>query len=85
MALGTTMTAIVAGLAAGGIGAAAASMMDKKKPQTNLESSGTGTGKVDTVESVDAQAAQRRLARLSKYFTSPSGVLDGSTGSAGVF
>jgi hypothetical protein len=35
--------------------------------------------------SVEAQAAQRRLARLSKYFTSPTGVFDGATGSQGVF
>jgi len=35
--------------------------------------------------SVEAQAAQRRLARLSRYFTTPTGVLDSSTGSQGVF
>lgn len=35
--------------------------------------------------SVEAQAAQRRLARLSRYFTSPMGVLDSSIGSQGVF
>lgn len=43
------------------------------------------TGKV-TADSVETQAAQRRLARLSKYFTSPTGVLnDPSTGTTGVF
>jgi hypothetical protein len=43
------------------------------------------TGAVTTVESVETQAAQRRLARLSKYFTSPTGVLDTPTGTTGVF
>lgn len=36
--------------------------------------------------SVEEQAAQRRLARLSKYFTTPTGVMDEpTTGSTGVF
>lgn len=36
--------------------------------------------------SIEDQAAQRRLARLSKYFTSPTGVLgDANVGSTGVF
>ena len=35
--------------------------------------------------SVEAQSAQRRLARLSRYFTTPTGVLDSATGSTGVF
>ena len=34
---------------------------------------------------IEAQAAQRRLARLSRYFTSPTGVMDSMTGSQGVF
>ncbi len=48
------------------------------------EAAPVDTGAVDTVSSVETQATQRRLARLSKYFTSPTGVLDSSTGSAGV-
>jgi len=48
------------------------------------ESTPVDTGAVDTVASVETQATQRRLARLSKYFTSPTGVLDSSTGSSGV-
>lgn len=43
------------------------------------------TGALPGAPSIDAQAAQRRLARLSKYFTSPTGTLDTPTGSAGVF
>ena len=43
------------------------------------------TGNV-SVPSVEAQAAQRRLARLSKYFTSPTGALGAlNIGSQGVF
>ncbi len=42
-------------------------------------------GNVADVGSVESQAASRRLARMSKYFTSPSGVLDSTTGSSGVF
>lgn len=43
------------------------------------------TGAVAGVKSIEEQAAQRRLARMSRYFTTPSGVLDSNTGSAGVF
>ena len=42
-------------------------------------------GNVADVGSVESQAASRRLARMSKYFTSPTGVMDSSTGSSGVF
>jgi hypothetical protein len=42
-------------------------------------------GNVGDVGSVETQAAQRRLARMSKYFTSPTGVMGETTGSAGVF
>ena len=48
----------------------------------------TAPAPVNTIteeNSVEAQAAQRRLARLSKYFTSPTGVMDSLTGSQGVF
>lgn len=48
----------------------------------------TDTGSVTpaTTESVEAQAAQRRLARLSKYFTSPTGIMqDPNSGTTGVF
>jgi hypothetical protein len=42
-------------------------------------------GNVGDVGSVEQQAASRRLARMSKYFTSPTGVMGDSTGSSGVF
>lgn len=42
-------------------------------------------GNVSDVGSLEQQAAQRRLARMSKYFTTPTGVMDSSTGSSGVF
>ena len=42
-------------------------------------------GNVADVGSVESQAASRRLARMSKYFTSPTGIMDSSTGSSGVF
>jgi len=45
----------------------------------------TNTGAVADVGSVETQAAQRRLARLTRYFTTPSGVLNDATGSTGVF
>jgi len=43
------------------------------------------TGALPGAPGIDAQAASRRLARMSKYFTSPTGILDTPTGSAGVF
>lgn len=42
-------------------------------------------GNVGDVGSIEQQAASRRLARVSKYFTTPTGTLGGETGSAGVF
>ena len=52
-------------------------------PQTNVTQV---TQKNVTQENeIEAQAAQRRLARLSRYFTSPTGVMDSMTGSQGVF
>jgi hypothetical protein len=42
-------------------------------------------GNIGDVGSLESQAAQRRLARMSKYFTSPTGVLGENTGSSGVF
>lgn len=45
----------------------------------------TNTGAV-MPDSAEQQATQRRLARLSKYWTSPTGVLDeANLGSTGVF
>lgn len=43
------------------------------------------TGAAKSFESVETMSANRRLARLSKYFTSPVGVLDSNTGSTGTF
>jgi hypothetical protein len=44
------------------------------------------TGKIEEIDSVEVQAAQRRMARLGKYLTSPRGVLgDPSVGRTGVF
>jgi len=43
------------------------------------------TGTV-TPENPEVQASQRRLARMSKYFTTPTGVLaEAATGKTGVF
>jgi len=42
-------------------------------------------GTAQAFDSAENQAARRRLARMSKYFTSPTGTLDSSTGAAGVF
>jgi hypothetical protein len=54
--------------------------------QQPMQSAGLETGAIQDVGSIEAQASQRRLARLSKYFTTPTGVLGGeTTGSAGVF
>ena len=43
------------------------------------------TGSATSLESIETQAAQRRLARLSRYFTSPTGTLDSGSASTGVF
>jgi len=50
-----------------------------------LSPSTPDVGNVSDVGSLEQQAAQRRLARMSKYFTTPTGVLDTPTGSSGVF
>lgn len=42
-------------------------------------------GNVGDVGSLEQQASARRLARMSKYFTTPTGVMDGQTGSSGIF
>jgi hypothetical protein len=77
-------TAIVAGAALGASAYMMGSAQSKPSGGSPIQVS-TDTGAV-TAESVEAQAAQRRLARLSKYFTSPTGVLnDASTGRTGVF
>lgn len=88
MALTTTTALILGGLlGAGGAAAGGAFGGDDK----GSEGGGTTpaapaeTGSAVSYESVDTQSAQRRLARLSKYFTSPTGVLDAGTGSSGVF
>lgn len=53
--------------------------------QQSAASSTPDTGKLQATESIEAQSAQRRLARLSKYFTSPTGVLQSPGGSTGLF
>lgn len=54
-------------------------------PASNYVAPSNETGAITDVGDVETQAAQRRLARLSKYFTSPTGVLDTPTGTTGVF
>ena len=77
-------TAIVAGAALGASAYMMGSSQSKPGGGSPIQVS-TETGAV-TPESVEAQAAQRRLARLSKYFTSPTGVLgSANTGTTGVF
>ena len=60
--------------------------------KTAMGKTGGDTSVINTVQkniteenSVEAQSAQRRLARLSRYFTTPTGIMDSSTGSQGVF
>lgn len=56
-------------------------MLDGEQPGNTIVNE-----KIVTQEnSIEAQSAQRRLARLSRYFTSPSGVMDTPTGSQGIF
>jgi len=78
-------TAVVGGTGAGI--AALSGAFDKKEENANAATitSTTDTGAVTDVGSTEEQAAQRKLARLSKYFTSPTGVLDVPTGSTGIF
>jgi len=79
-------TAIVLGVGGMGLGAASLMSGNKSKPaQAPAPITPTDTGAAKSLESVETQAAQRRLARMSKYFTSPSGVLDSGTGTTGVF
>lgn len=81
-------TALILGGIGAGAGVGAATGMfggDDPEPAPSAYTPPTDTGAAKDAESVDAQAAQRRLARLSKYFTSPTGVLDAPTGSSGVF
>lgn len=54
---------------------------DETAPAAAASESPTITGE----NSVEAQSAQRRLARLSRYFTTPTGIMDSATGSQGVF
>ena len=81
------MVPLLIGAAAGALGGGAAGGLfgGKDKGSDSVITSTTDVGNV-TADSVEAQAAQRRLARLSKYFTSPTGIMtDPSTGSTGVF
>ena len=55
------------------------------EPQPAPAPAAPEVGNVGDVGSLEQQAAQRRLARMSKYFTSPTGVLDTNTGASGVF
>jgi len=60
---------------------------DKKEPEPTPPPAPEvkDVGNVGDVGSLESQAAARRLARMSKYFTTPTGVMGGETGSAGVF
>jgi hypothetical protein len=67
------------------VGAGATSFLST----TGRDSSGQKVSTTDvgnvTADSVESQAAQRRLARLSKYFTTPTGVVNApTTGTTGV-
>lgn len=88
MAVGTA-TALLIGSAivgAASIGSAAISTSGKDKGgEGPAASAAPDIGNVGDVGSIEQQAASRRLARMSKYFTSPTGVMDSSTGSSGVF
>lgn len=83
-------TAIVAGAALAGGAYAYGSSVAAGSAKSDgggspVSAAATETGTV-TAESVEAQAAQRRLARLSKYFTSPTGIMqDPNSGTTGVF
>lgn len=81
------MVPLLIGASAGALGGVAAggAFGGKSTNSSSVATSTTDVGNV-TADSVEAQAAQRRLARLSKYFTSPTGIMtDPSTGSTGVF
>lgn len=58
---------------------------DKKSDGGSAAADTQDIGNVSDVGSVESQAAARRLARMSKYFTSPTGVMGEPTGSSGVF
>lgn len=88
-----TGTAILLGsLLLGGAGAGAAAIAasggEKESQESQVQAVSppdTSVGNVTDVGSLEQQAAQRRLARMSKYFTTPTGVLDTPTGTSGVF
>jgi len=91
MAIGTAMALLIgsaiAGAAAVGSTAIATHGKDKggEGPAAPTASAASDVGNVGDVGSLESQAAARRLARMSKYFTTPTGVMGGETGSAGVF
>ena len=58
---------------------------EESQPQPTPAPAAPEIGNVGDVGSIEQQAASRKLARMSKYFTSPTGVLDTQTGSSGVF
>jgi hypothetical protein len=79
--IGATMN-LFGGDAGGGF----AKMTGLKKDEASAPAAAATTSSTIIGEnSVEAQSAQRRLARLSRYFTTPTGVLDTATGSQGVF
>lgn len=65
------------------LGAGTAVGLSTANKPDKMQSQSQDTG-VQAAPTVEAQSAQRRLARLSKYFTSPNGVLNTSTGTTGV-
>lgn len=58
---------------------------DEGEDEEGAAASEVDTGVSRTYPSTEEQANQRRLARMAKYFTSPTGTLESNTGSAGVF
>ena len=77
--------ALIGGGTAAAVGAFSGGKDKSADPTSTYTPPAANTGAAKSFESVEAQAAQRRLARLSKYFSSPTGVLGENTGAAGVF
>ena len=78
--VGATMN-LFGGDAGGGF----AKMTGLKKDEAGPAAAGVVNPTITGENSVEAQSAQRRLARLSRYFTTPTGIMDSGTGSQGVF
>jgi hypothetical protein len=79
-------TGLLLNAVGGDAGGGFAKMTGLKKDEAGgAVAPGTTNPTITGENSIEAQSAARRLARLSRYFTTPTGIMDSGTGSTGVF